>query len=100
MKNIRINENQNLDKKLIFYGRSFLKTLVCVEKEIIVSQISILSNDNMTLLQVQNWQCVISLMIRKLSAYFSGETDYDYEIEHPIFILLRKAKPENDINSI
>lgn len=100
MKNIRIIYNQSIDKKLIFYGRYFLKSLVFVEQEIIVSQISTLSKDNMLLLQVQNWQCVVALMIRKLSAYLSGETDYDYEIEHPIFILQRKAKPKNDINSI
>lgn len=100
MKNIRISYNKNLDRGIIVYGRSFLKTLVSVEQEIIFSQISTLSKDNMLLLQIQNWQCVVALMIRKLSAYFSGETDYDYEIVNPVFIIQRKEKPKDDIDSI
>lgn len=97
VENIGINLTE---EKLIVYGRNFLKTLVKFEQKLKDSQISTLPKDNMILMQIQNWQCVVALMIRKLSAYFLSETDYGHEITHPIFIIKGKEEATNDIDTI
>ncbi len=89
-----------LEEKLVLTGRCFLKNLVSAEQKLKDSQISTLPKDNLILMQIQNWQCVVALMIRKLSAYFLSETDYDNEITHPIFIIKGKEEAANDIDTI
>lgn len=76
-------------------ARRFLICLVKIERHVREAVVQVECSELAN--QLKNWIHVLSLMIRKMSAQFLGETDHDFEIKGPLFVLSPQTEAKGEV---
>jgi hypothetical protein len=85
MDNHDFDSATNNESDFIKNGRNFLKGLMLNELRLIRECSSINPSD--LVIQIRNWQRVVALILRKLSAAYEGTADVDFHIKKVVFKL-------------